>query len=629
MHIRTPLIPALLAIVASLSIDARAAAIDTAEALARAVAAARPGDEVLIAPGRYDGWQLELAGKGSADAPIIVRPAEPDTVVFTGATKILLTGSHITVQGLAFGSVTAEKSGGVFFFDGARHCRLTDTQFIGARMENLAVLVWFRHGASDNRIDHCTFRDNQYRCIRVYFYDDFSLQNGPPLRNRIDHNRFIDGPKFGGNGGETIQIGNGAPPYSDLRPQTLVENNVFLRCNGEAEIISNKSSANTIRRNLFVDCDGMLVIRQGTDCLIEDNVFINGHGGIRVSGRGHRVIGNRIHAPRTHGIVLQYGTSDEGHPAAYMPVSGCTIEGNVIEDAGETGIFIGTLRNKSWRRELWAQPPYNGSADLVVDVAPHDNVIRNNVVVGRAGALIEHDHAPDNDVRNNALIAREDHADRVLLDEDFAGGMDNWWVEGAVEARVEDGRFHLDADAPDESSGSTATAWCRVPLAGDVKLELDAHVVSSRVAANNINLFLFYSDSTGRPLEATAAERASAKYSLYHPLNGYIFTFVRDYAGESAPYAEDSRTARFRLRRCPGFTLLDEVFVGESRAGVTHRITALKLAGYVVVKVDGRAVVAARDDQPFDEGLLGLRTFRTRLWWDNIRVTQLADPGDR
>lgn len=215
-------------------------------------------------------------------------------------------------------------------------------------------------------------------------------------------------------------------------------------------------------------------------------------------------------------------------------------------------------------------------------------------------------------------------ADEVLIDERFEEGMANWWVEGEVEAWTQDGRLYVDADSEGTGVGSVATLWCRQPIAGDVKVEFDAQVVSSRVAANNINTLLFYSDPSGQPLEETRQDRADGAYRHYFDLNGYIFTFVRDYPGEAAPYADPSRKARYRMRRCPGFNLVAEAFEGRSEPGVTYHITIEKRGGQITYSVNGKTILTAQDDNPLQSGLLGLRTFRTKLWWDNVRVTRLS-----
>jgi len=196
--------------------------------------------------------------------------------------------------------------------------------------------------------------------------------------------------------------------------------------------------------------------------------------------------------------------------------------------------------------------------------------------------------------------------------EDFSRGMDRWWSEGGERVWVEHGRLRVEADQPGIPGGGVATVWCRIPHPADFQLDLDAQVLSSSIAANNINLFFCYTDPSGQPLESTRAARASASYDLYHRLNGYIITFLND-----------KGTARTRIRRDPGFHLLAERFSGQCLEGRTYHLRVRKRGGEIRFLVDGREVLAATDPHPLGQGLLGLRTYRTDLWWDNIRLREL------
>lgn len=207
--------------------------------------------------------------------------------------------------------------------------------------------------------------------------------------------------------------------------------------------------------------------------------------------------------------------------------------------------------------------------------------------------------------------------------EDFSRGMENWWVEGGERVWVQEGRLHVKADNPKTAGGGVATVWCKIPHSGDYELEAEAHVVSSSIDANNINLFLNYRDPSGRPLFETRASRATADYKLYHNLEGYIITFLNDAKAEGGRNPDGSTKGRIRVRRCPGFELLSEKFEGECRQGVTYKLRVRKSGGDITFYVNGQEVLRARDSQPLGEGLLGLRTYRTYLWWDNIRITPL------
>ena len=61
--------------------------------------------------------------------------------------------------------------------------------------------------------------------------------------------------------------------FSNVNNFTLVENNVFDKCNGEVEIISVKSGSNTLKGNTFIESRGTLTLRHGNGNKILENVF--------------------------------------------------------------------------------------------------------------------------------------------------------------------------------------------------------------------------------------------------------------------------------------------------------------------------------------------------------------------
>ncbi|HUV38259.1 MAG TPA: DUF1961 family protein, partial [Planctomycetota bacterium] len=210
----------------------------------------------------------------------------------------------------------------------------------------------------------------------------------------------------------------------------------------------------------------------------------------------------------------------------------------------------------------------------------------------------------------------------VLLFEDFGRYPDGpppetWWVEGGEEVRVEEGRLRVRSDPPpDATCGHVCTVWHRESFSGDLRVDFDAHVIASSVEANNINFFLFYADPAGTPLFETRRARRSAAYDLYHNLNGYIFTFLNDTENRSGK-------ARFRMRRCPGFRLVDEAYDYHCRAGRTYHVSVTRTGGRLTCAVDGQTYLSWTDPDPLPGGLIGLRTFRTDLWWNRIRVTRI------
>lgn len=90
------------------------------------------------------------------------------------------------------------------------------------------------------------------------------------------------------NGQEIIRIGT-----SDVSMTTAavtVRGNIFEKCNGEIEIISNKSCGNVFTNNLFLNCKGTLTLRHGNNCTVAGNYFFgNGIAEFRARPRSSRM----------------------------------------------------------------------------------------------------------------------------------------------------------------------------------------------------------------------------------------------------------------------------------------------------------------------------------------------------
>ena len=222
-------------------------------------------------------------------------------------------------------------------------------------------------------------------------------------------------------------------------------------------------------------------------------------------------------------------------------------------------------------------------------------------------------------------------SERELLFEDFRryddGPLpsDDWWVEGGEKVRIDGGRLRVKADPGDDGApGYVCTVWNRTPLPANVRVEFDAHVIDSTVEANNINFFLHYADPSGKPLFETRDSRADGSYSHYHVLDGYIFTFLNDADGSAGRRDDGSTKARFRMRRCLGFNLVDETYGYHCRKGATYHVTITVRNGRLTYAVDGTKHLSWEDPSPLSGGLLGLRTYRTDLWLNDIRVTDLG-----
>ncbi len=377
--------------------------VSTPKQVADAARHAVPGDDIVLAEGTYPDLKIAITAKGDKTRAVRVRAGKKGKTVLTGSPAIDIRGSFVKVEGLAFRNcVLPSGTRGAVVFDGAASSSLEGCSFQDAKLPAGAALITFRNGAHDCLVASNTFSGTRYKSVMVVV-DDRALKNGAPVRNRIAGNVFKDIPPLRANGAETIQIGQRAWPHSEIRLETIVENNHFFRCNGEAEIISIKASGNIVRSNLFRDNNGELVIRHGHFNTLAGNHFEGGSGGIRVSGHGNVITANTIRNCRATGIRLYYGTPDLKHPASYLPVYDCLISSNLVENCAKTGILVGDQKNAVHTDSKWAGKPWFASAVQNCTIAPHNNTIFGNTIVGQAGRLLQLNDAPNNSISNNVL----------------------------------------------------------------------------------------------------------------------------------------------------------------------------------------------------------------------------------
>lgn len=265
-----------------------------------AVRRAQPGDVIMLANGTWSDFEILFTGNGEPERPITLTAETKGQVVISGQSNLRLAGSHLVVSGLVFRDGYTPTSAVISFRrtkgEPANYSRVTETvidRFNNPERHEIDfwVLMFGRHNRFDH--NHVEGKGNLGVTMAVRLDGEENQQN----HHRIDHNYFGPRPILGSNGGETLRIGTSHHSLSDSL--TVVEDNVFDRCNGELEIISNKSGGNVFRGNLFLESRGTLTMRHGNNAVIEDNVFLgNGvpnTGGIRVINKGHIVRNNYLH----------------------------------------------------------------------------------------------------------------------------------------------------------------------------------------------------------------------------------------------------------------------------------------------------------------------------------------------
>lgn len=277
---------------------AQAQHVTTPEELDAAIEAAQPGDVITMANGTWTDVDVHFDTDGVEGDSIYLRAETPGQVVLDGRSRLRIAGNYLVVDGLRFEGGALD-GGHVIQFRGdagdhAHHSRLTQAAVVDYNpADRLTEYKWVSLYGTHNRVDHSYFAGKSHdgATLVVWLEDP---PNDRPNYHRIDHNHFGHRPVLGKNGGETIRVGTSHRSMQDSR--TLVEHNLFERCNGEHEIISNKSGENVYRHNTFVGSQGALTLRHGNRATVEGNFFFGDgerwSGGVRVIGEGHRIVNN-------------------------------------------------------------------------------------------------------------------------------------------------------------------------------------------------------------------------------------------------------------------------------------------------------------------------------------------------
>ena len=320
-----------------------------------AVKSARPGDTVVLSKGYWKDVEMVFQGEGTEDKPITLEAEVPGLVIFTGKSNLKIAGNYLVVRGLVFRDGYTPSSEVISFRRSKEHyannSRVTETVIDHYnRPEKSESDYWVAMYGKNNRFDHnhLVGKANVGVTMAVRLDTEQSRQNS----HRIDHNYFGPRPVLGSNGGETLRIGTSA--YSMFDSNTLVENNFFDRCNGEVEIISNKSGSNTFRGNVFFESQGTLTLRHGDGNIVEDNIFFGNNkpmtGGIRVINRNQTVRNNYMEGLSGTGFASSL-TVMSGVPNSpvnrYVQVSNAIIENNTVINSSPVAFGIGLDAERS------------------------------------------------------------------------------------------------------------------------------------------------------------------------------------------------------------------------------------------------------------------------------------------
>lgn len=368
--------PLLLLLALAAPLVAREIPIADPAALAKALKSAQPGDELVLADGEWRDAKLVFTGRGVDENPITLKAATPGKVILTGKSTLNISGEYLAVEDLLFRDPDPSLSDVIQFRKDskqlAKHCRMTNCAVVSTlKADGTPESRWVGLYGTQNRVNRCTFQGKTGAGAMFVVWLDQGSEGG----HLIDHNYFGPRERLGKNGGETIRIGDSQT--SMLRGGCLVENNLFEKCNGEVECISNKSCENIYRSNTFLEVSGTLTLRHGNGCVVERNVFLGnrakGTGGVRIIGEDHIVRHNYFEKLTGDGTraAISFMLGIPNSPAnRYFQVQRAQLEDNTIVDC-EHPIVIGV------------------GDDEKATLTPAKTVIRGNQVSSPKRAIVQ------------------------------------------------------------------------------------------------------------------------------------------------------------------------------------------------------------------------------------------------
>jgi parallel beta-helix repeat protein len=256
--------------------------VSSISALQSQINSAIAGDLIILTNGVYTTTgAITVNRQGTAQHPIVIAADTIGGAEIRGSASFTVNSpaAFVTIRGFrlthAIGTVQVQA--------GASNCRITRNVF-QLTGDGIYLLV----SGDDCEVDHNTLQNKS--TTGQMFSIRGPGSSGMAQRTWVHHNLFQNFSSVGGNGGETLQIGLSGRSLTDAH--TLVENNLFVNCNGENEMISNKSSSNTYRYNTFMDStSGELTLRHGNHCVVHSNFFLH-TAGLRFFGDDHQIYSN-------------------------------------------------------------------------------------------------------------------------------------------------------------------------------------------------------------------------------------------------------------------------------------------------------------------------------------------------
>ena len=306
------------------------------------------GDEIIWRNGTYNDINLTLDSDQAIAQGITFRAETNGGVLFTGNSTLAIKTNHTTVRGFHWKDpLLTDAEHLVRFQTGTSYGTLEQCAITGSNTtaNYNRSCKWVSLNGDHHTVQYCSFQDKRDRgALLVVWFDEGVTPNHTIQYNHFTRPTVLIDPNDGdpANEQETIRVGDSANSLSDGK--VTVKNNYFYRCWGEsAEVVSNKSCANTYANNYFQECKGTLTLRHGNNCTVEGNYFygfdgeglVEESGGVRVIGEDHTVRGN--HFEKLAGIGYKAALSlvrgeENAALSGYAQVKNALIENNIFNE---------------------------------------------------------------------------------------------------------------------------------------------------------------------------------------------------------------------------------------------------------------------------------------------------------
>ena len=398
-------------------------------ALQAALDDAEPGDVIELASGTYTDLVAEVPEgvQGTAEENIVIRPQVPGGVVLTGASMLVLRGSHITVADLNF----------------------EDNDGVGPSDLSFAVAIGVI--GSDNRVTGSTFTGNgtpEQAWKRVV------AVGGQASRTWVDSNLFVENAANGAGvtvdtdspeGVDNYFVWNtfdrshpDVPLYWDTAmsagedvaqaakvTRTRFDYNRVVDYDGTFSL-QFKTSGSFMRFNCITGGESLLGVRLGHDNVIEGNVVTGGETGMR---GGISIAGDRT-VVRDNTIVVEDPPSGGSVPhlsGIYLNPGQVSADGNEQWVARDSIVENNRIAAVAPYAPLFWVPTYLDTTTAL----PSGNLFRDNCFTWL-----------DDDDSSIGFFATERPADatpeQLVADNTFEDN--RWWtINNGAEGWVPDG----------------------------------------------------------------------------------------------------------------------------------------------------------------------------------------------